>query len=62
MGEKDPRLTAKDYGNLAPGDVVAGLEAFEIVEIQRVAPLRRKDAGGRRWAAVPPGAEAFPSR
>jgi hypothetical protein len=32
----------KDDCNFAPGDVVAGLESSELVEIQRVAPFGGK--------------------
>lgn len=40
--EKDPTVTTKDDNNLAPGDVVSGLEASELVEIKRVAPFGGK--------------------
>jgi superfamily II DNA or RNA helicase len=42
MNEKDPTVTTKDDNNLAPGDVVSGLESSELVEIQRVAPFGGK--------------------
>ncbi len=39
--EKEPTVT-KDNSNLAPGDVVSGLESSELVEIQRIAPFGGK--------------------
>lgn len=42
MSEKDPTVTAKGDNNLAPGDVVSGLEGSELVEIQRIAPFGGK--------------------
>ena len=41
MSEQESTM-AQDDNNLAPGDVVEGLEASELVEIQRIAPF-----GGR---------------
>ncbi len=35
-------MISQDDNNLAPGDVVSGLEASELVEIQRVAPFGGK--------------------
>jgi len=42
MSEKVPTVTTKDDSNLAPGDVVSGLESSEFVEIQRVSPFSDK--------------------
>lgn len=39
-GERAP--TATNEGDLAPGDVVSGLESSELVEIQRPAPFGGK--------------------
>jgi hypothetical protein len=38
----DRTVVTKNDSNLAPGDVVSGLEASELVEIQRVAPFGAK--------------------
>jgi hypothetical protein len=35
-------VTTKDDSTLAPGDVVAGLEPSELVEVRRVAPFGGK--------------------
>jgi len=43
MTHEKPSVTAaKDDANLAPGDVVSGLEPSELVEIQRIAPFGSK--------------------
>jgi hypothetical protein len=47
VSEKGPTVTTYD-GNLAPGDVVSGLESSEPVEIQRVASF-----GGRTLVECP---------
>jgi len=36
MSEKDTTVTTKDDSNLAPGDVVSGLESSELVETPRL--------------------------
>lgn len=42
MSETASAVTAKDEDHLAPGDVVSGLEASELVEIHRVIPFGGK--------------------
>ncbi len=54
----NPQVMMKDPGNLAPGDVVSGLEAYGLVQIQRL----QQDAGRRSRASVPPDGGASARR